>query len=253
MERDGCEHDTERVFDVKNGLSVASRRPGLDRQVGDMRTRRRAAALLPLLVLLGACTQAGPPNGSAGPSGTPPSTATAGLPSGAPATAGPTPTPVPTQAPRHCPTASPMSPTAYAAADPGCFAGRDVVILGWLDFPPAMGWEGPAIVPGWLAYPVAGLSAVWSERPSLPDHLCRTVDCAWFFIHLAPGSSVRVPAKPAWLVVTGHREDALAETCHYDLSAWPTSDPAPNDADARGQCRDSFVVTAIQPGLPPSP
>ena len=218
-----------------------------------MRTPSRAAALLPLLLLLGACSQVAGPTSSttalessqASPAGSPVVTPEP--------TAEPTPTPVPTQVPRHCPTSSPISPTEYAAADPACFDGRDVEILGWLDFPPASGWEGPMIQPSWLAYPVDGRSAIWSEVPSVPDHLCRTVDCAWFFVHVAPGSSVVVPSQPAWLLVTGHPRDPRAETCHYDLTGWPSGDPAPDDAGARGQCRDSFVVTAIRPGQPPSP
>jgi hypothetical protein len=214
---------------------------------------RRSAAALAVLALVAACSRAGGPTASPGPAASP--SAIAPSPTAAPsplASVNPTPTPVPTEAPRHCPTASPMSPIDYMNADPACFGSRDVEILAWEDDPAAVGWEGPAIQPSWLAYPPAGLSALWSSPPSGPDHMCHEAGCGWFFLHVAPDTGLTLPTTPGWVIVTGHSHDAVAATCHYDLSsAEPPVGPV-DDADARSQCEDSFVLTGVRPAAAPS-
>ena len=154
----------------------------------------------------------------------------------------PTPTPV---LGTICPTGSPVSVLDVIDDDRECFHG-DFKVRGWLAAPPALGWEGPMVEPGWLYYPPdAPLTAVWSSPPIEPDHWCAAdVTCGWFFIHVQPGSSVTWGANPHAVVLTGHFRDPAAATCHYVVDP---SDPVQvDDAEAVRQCEGEFVVTALE-------
>ena len=161
---------------------------------------------------------------------------------------GPTVTPRPTPTPvlgAPCPSSSPLTVFEVVDADPECFHG-DFSVTGWLDFPPAMGWEGPLVKPEWLYYPPDQvLSAIWSTKPIEPDHFCAAnVRCAWFFIHIAPDSSVSPGRTPQYVVLTGHLNDPASATCHYVPE--PSSQYVVHDEDAVHECESQFVVTSIK-------
>jgi hypothetical protein len=152
-----------------------------------------------------------------------------------------------------CPTRSPLTVTDFVDADPACFLGRDVQLVGWADKPIATGVELPAIEPGWLAYWLpAPISTMWSEPPVGEDPECATDVCGWIFIHIVPGSGVTFATTPGWVLVTGHLNDPLAETCHW---VYPPDMDIGNveDNSARRQCRASLVLTSVQEtSAPPS-
>jgi len=217
------------------------------------RSRSAWPAAVMLALLAGAC--GGVTHGST-PTATPiePSAVASAVPSSAllPTTL-PTEPPIPTERPTPtpvlnapCPTDKVLSVASYVAADPACFTGS-VRIRGWLDFPPALGWEGPGVEPAWLYYPPElVLPALWTSVPPGPDHTCGDTNpsCAWFFLHVAPDSDVSLGLKPRWVVVTGHIDDPAAATCHY-LPSDP-EEGAFDDADAIRQCASNLVVTAIE-------
>lgn len=160
-------------------------------------------------------------------------------------TASPTPTPEPTYGP--CPTGSPLTVREFVTADPACFGAADLVIRGWLDTPPALGFEPPAIEPGWLYYPADNAPTLFNAQPTDPDHICSdgAPECPWFFPHLNPVSGLTFGEQPRWLLVTGHLADAAAEKCHFVYPEdWPYLHY--DDQDAVNQCRGSFVAVSFR-------
>lgn len=165
------------------------------------------------------------------------------------ATERPTPTPVLETA---CPTSTPLTVTQFQDADPECQHGT-LVIEGWLDSPPGMGFEGPIVEPVWLYYPPdLRMSTLWSDVPIEPDHACSQTNpsCGWFFVHIAPGSGVELVAPPRWVVVTGHIYDPAAATCHYVLASDDPGGFIVKDSDAVAQCMSNFVVDSIEDAPP---
>src|SRR5687767_2812508 len=103
-------------------------------------------ALLSMACVTPASTSPSPDSSPAGAQETLAATAAA-----SPASSQPT-TPVPTsEAGGDCPQHSPLSLAEYTgavAADPGCFAGGDVAIIGWAGtWPEGIGWLAPGIEP----------------------------------------------------------------------------------------------------------
>ena len=192
-----------------------------------------------LAVLVGGCAATAIP--SAMPSALPTATdATVSGPTAATATPRPTPTPV-LAAP--CPIGSPLEVLEVTESDPECLHG-EIVVTGWLDFPPAMGWEGPSVEPAWLYYPPEGVSALWSSRVVEPEHSCPAGGpCGWFFLHLPPTSTITLMREPGHITLRGHFGDPASATCHYlaDAEEFGTAD----DAEAVRQCESHFVVTEI--------
>ena len=145
-----------------------------------------------------------------------------------------------------CPTDSPLTTRQLVSSDSQCFGGTDLQVRGWLDAPPSIGFEPPAVEPGWMYYPVANAATIWEAPPAGPDD-CE-VDgeaCAWFFPHVDPRSGVTIEGKPRWLVLTGHFDDPAAETCH-----WVYPDGFPVDSrdneEAVALCRNGFIVDSIR-------
>jgi hypothetical protein len=201
----------------------------------------RSAAIAASVFLVVGCSAVAPsstvPPATTVASSTPPA-------SPARATVRPTPTPVPVAG---CPTDATLSVRQYVDADPACFEDNDVTIRGWLDFPSPMGFEGPGIEPTWLAYPADGFSALWQAPPTGPDNVCDEglePDCAWFFPHINPRSSLSLDER-RWVIVTGHVQDPLAETCRY-VAPEDSTEELPPDAQAVSHCRAQFVVTSMR-------
>jgi len=166
-------------------------------------------------------------------------------------TAGPTSTPRPTPTPvvgeGICPTNSPLTVIQFTESNAACFGGADIVIQGWLDEPPGVGFEGPPIEPSWVAYPAPGLPSLWTTKPVGPDHLCPpdAGPCGWFFLHLDPASGLNLDIAPKEIIVTGHLDDPAAATCHYVFpDDW--TDERPDDAQAVEGCRGHFVVVSFR-------
>lgn len=156
------------------------------------------------------------------------------------------PTPTPVEGAGICPTDSPLTVLQFSNADPECFGGSELVIRGWLDEPPGMGFEGPLIKPEWVAYPAAGLPTLWTGRPVEPDHVCPAagLPCAWFFLHLNPASGLDLDISPREITVTGHLDDPAAATCHYTYDDNWEGD-RPDDANAVAECRTKFIVVSF--------
>ena len=141
-----------------------------------------------------------------------------------------------------CSVSSPMTLVQYAASDPACLRGRDITIVAYTAPPPAIGFEPPFVEPGWLAY--GRLPAVFSSVSTATD-FCPGDPCQWEFVTVAPDSGVSLGAEGRWVLLTGHIDDPLAETCHW--VATPDMEPlAEDDVTARQKCRHMFVVTRVR-------
>jgi hypothetical protein len=232
-------------------------------------SRRIGGLLLAALVVSG-CIE---PQATTGPSASASPTTVEASPTPAPtsaAVASPEPTSLPTAEPTveptiepeptemPCPTARLLNVREFVGAPWRCFAGEDVRIKGWLDTPPASGYEGPAaIYPLWLAYPESGpcnppaddcslTVAIWQDVPLDPDHICSDEEpsCSLFFPHSAPGTGLHFLPLEHWVILTGHTDDPAAERCHWEYG--PDVEPGTlDDADAVARCRAQFVVTEI--------
>lgn len=201
------------------------------------------------LLAVAACTVA-PPGGSPSPAPATAgavATATDGTPSSGPtSTPRPSPTPV-SPGVGLCPTDSLLTVWQLVESDPACFGGDDVTVRGWLDLPPALGWEGPAVEPGWVYYPARNMSFIWGGRPIGPEQACELDghSCGGFFPHVDPASGVELEGPPRWLLITGHFQDPAAETCHY---VYPDDhdDQRADDRYAVEACRGSFVLVEVR-------
>jgi len=155
-----------------------------------------------------------------------------------------------------CPTSSAESPrtmAAYLVTDWTCFGGREVWLLGWEGPPGGDAGVSPfSPVPAWLAgLPHAALFAI----PCDPGAECYR----GFAVYFDPAAGLDLSAvdRGRYLLVSGHRHDPAAATCHYDASQAAFS-PAPeelaaSEVELRLQCADDFVVTSIVPLPAPSP
>lgn len=165
--------------------------------------------------------------------------------------------PPPAGALSFCPTEPIL--TIYAArANAACFHGKALRVVGWLDKLPAIDSDGPAIAPDWLNFPTATLPALWSVKPLVQDGLpaCSTDsggnldDCDWNMTFVNPASGLSLGKTPRWVIVTGHFDDPVAETCRY-TSGGPFGDQIPPAVYARQACRSEFVVTGVQNTVAP--
>jgi hypothetical protein len=164
---------------------------------------------------------------------------------GASPSAGPTPSIVPTPTPvpvGTCPTDSPMTVRQFVDADPSCAIGTDVEIRGWLDAPPAIGFEPPGIEPSWLNW-FGGLSFIYETGP---DGICGTGGgCAGFAWSINPASGLELTGPPRWLIVRGHLDDPVAQTCRFVYPEdW--TDERRDDAEAVETCRYQFVIVEFR-------
>ena len=188
--------------------------------------------LVATLILVAGCAAETPPPSSASPTAGP-TTSTA-----------PTPTAVPVGT---CPTNSPMTVRQFVEADPNCAIGRDVEIRGWLDAPPAIGFEPPGIEPSWLNW-FGGLSFIYETGPVGPDGICETDGgrgCADFVWSIDPASGLELTGPPRWVIVRGHLDDPAAQTCRYVYPEDWTAERAA-DAQAVETCRQRFVIVAFR-------
>lgn len=221
--------------------------------------RRIAGAALAVVVVAGCVSPAGSPTGTVAGS---PSTATTASPSpttaavassepSAPATSQPSvePTVVPSEAP---PTEVPVDPSCpnanddtisvqeYVDAPTSCFR-LGVRVRGWLDTPPALGFEPPLVKPSWIFYPSDSGASLWHQPPPEPDHVCVPgEDCWWFFPHIDPDFDLTFAPLQRWVILTGHTRDPRAANCHYDGEG-----PNPNP-ELVVICGRQLVVTAIE-------
>lgn len=156
----------------------------------------------------------------------------------------PTPTPVPVGT---CPTDSPMTVAQFIEADPSCSSGTDVEIRGWLGAGTPIGFEW-GIAPGWLYFPRAELSTIWEAGPVGPDGDCLMPGgrvCESFIWHIDPASGLELTGPPRWLIVKGHLDDPVAQTCRYVYPEdW--TDVRADDAQAVTFCRGQFVIVAFR-------
>ena len=172
--------------------------------------------------------------------------ATPGAPTAPASTPRPTPTPVPPGA-GLCPTNTPLTPLEFVESDTACFVGREIEIRGWLDEPPAIGFEPPGVAPGWLYYTNEPLTTLYEGRPIGEFQECQMDGraCASFFLHVDPASGVALKTLPRWVIVTGHVDDPAAATCHYTYpEGW--TEPHLDDQLAIALCRAQFVVVSVR-------
>jgi hypothetical protein len=169
-----------------------------------------------------------------------PSTRGASPPAGPTPSIVPTPTPVPVGT---CPRDSPMTVKQFVDADRSCAIGTDVAIRGWLDAPPAIGFEPPGIEPSWLNW-FGGLSFIYESGPLDADGSCQTAGggaCAAFVWSINPVSGLELSGPPRWLIVRGHFDDPAARTCRYVYPEDWTAERW-DDAQAVETCRERFVI-----------
>src|SRR5262245_13753466 len=219
----------------------------------------RIARLLVIVPLVAACATApgvtGVPISSGVATGPSP---TAGAPTtgphtGAPPSAAPsmvaaspaaTPLPSSTEAAGGCPTNSPLTVAEFGDAFFLCFGPEDVEIRGWIDAPSDVGFEGPAIEPGWLAYPAEPIRMLWNSPPG-DDQTCGGAPgCGGIFVHISPGSDITFDGPPRWVIATGHTMDPVAATCHY-VAENATFNPEENSF-AQLTCQGHFVLTGLR-------
>jgi hypothetical protein len=140
-----------------------------------------------------------------------------------------------------------MTVKQFVEADPSCAIGTDVEIRGWLDAPPAIGFEPPGIEPSWLNW-FGGLAFIYETGPVGPDGICETPGgraCADFLWSINPASGLELTGPPRWLIVRGHLDDPAATTCRYVYPDDWTGERA-DDAQAVETCRERFVIVAFR-------
>ena len=143
----------------------------------------------------------------------------------------------------HCPGGNVVEMHDYVAAVPGCFRGKTVSIRAWEDRPMSTGWESPVPAPEWLAVP-DGSRFFWSADPVNPDG-CVEAACPGIFVHQDPSATLALGKAGRWVVIAGHREDPVAETCRYQAGAGAI-DPVESALIARRLCRSAFVIESIR-------
>ena len=217
--------------------------------------RRLIGALLTGFLVAGCLAPASTPTGTAsGATASAPPSATGAAseapvettepsvePSEPPPTEEPPVTPIPIDP--SCPNATDdtISVQEYVDASTSCFR-NGVRVRGWLDTPPALGFEPPLVKPSWIYYPSGDFAtSLWHQPPPEPDHVCASGEtCWWFFPHPDPDLDLDLEPLHRWVILTGHTRDPRAKNCHYDGEG-----PNPNP-DLVTICGRQFVVTAIE-------
>jgi hypothetical protein len=245
-----CGHHTERVFDVKVKTRVASGMRPASCWL-QMPNRLRIVALALVAAGATACT-------SGAPTASPWTLYTPGPLATPQPTLAPTPAPSPTDEPiaedtpppPDCPShepASPMRVTDLFALEPLCIGPATITVIGYEAPMPGMGWEGPAVVPGWLVYPTTSTSsALWQATPTAARACTGFPRCPYALVHIAPGSSLTFTAKGRWVKVTGHIADPASATCHYEYPADSSQLEKLPDSDAQRWCSEGFVIEQVE-------
>jgi len=150
-----------------------------------------------------------------------------------------------------CPSGPVLTVAQYESADPVCFHGRTLKILGWRDLLPAVSFDQALIDPSWLEYPSG---AIWGAKPVEKggNAACRVDPCPWIFVSSNPTAGPKIGSTPGWVTLTGHIDDPAGDTCHFVPGGFGGDGPVANDVYAREGCRASFVVTAIEKAAAPS-
>jgi hypothetical protein len=138
-----------------------------------------------------------------------------------------------------------MSVTGYLAADPACFGSTDVTLAGWEDRAEGLGGVDEPSEPNWLTTNVP----FWSFLRDRLGHECGTLCDGAISVHVDPASSLRFERDGHWVVITGHRNDPRAETCHFTGTLEPGM---PTDEELRERCRAVFVLTSVRDAEPPA-
>jgi len=157
-----------------------------------------------------------------------------------------------------CPTA-PILTVPDARANAACFHGKTLRVIGWLDRLPAIDFDGPPIAPAWFNMPGGKLPALWTVKPAVQDFSpsctdqsgSSVADCDWTMVFVNPASGLSLGSSPRWVILTGHFDDPIAETCHFS-GGGPAGDVIPPPITARQSCRGEFVVTGVQTTTAPS-
>lgn len=132
---------------------------------------------------------------------------------------------------------------AFSEYPAECFGSRDMTVRGWLDVVYLItGWEEAwGIAPGWLWVPIGPWTVVApGSNPETSDALT---------VYSDPARGLDLRATNRWVELTGHYEDAKAETCHveYDGGYDAARDgPRISDSIARRMCELHFVVTSVR-------
>lgn len=148
-----------------------------------------------------------------------------------------------------CPSATaPLGVDVFSLLPPACFGAAKVTLTGWLGVAYVIGdWDVPyGLDPSWLWSPGIGEFSVVSPDSNALNRLAVQ-------LHFRPGSPLAHAAVDRWVNLTGHLADPAASTCHwyfFDPTASPAPDAKPDDASARADCVESFVVDAISDGQP---
>jgi hypothetical protein len=151
-----------------------------------------------------------------------------------------------------CPTASAMRVTVLLSADPACFGGRDVNVLGWLDQGPFCEGMPPGIDPPWL-WNCAKLG-LWEQLSAAyagTAFVCMVKACQSIPLVTDPSSPVNFGTSKRWVVLTVHRQDPTAATCHFVYPPDWTGEQE-SDVYARQTCSATFVATSLQPASAPA-
>jgi len=157
-----------------------------------------------------------------------------------------------------CPTA-PILTVTDLRSSAACFHGKTVRVIGWLDKLPAIDFDGPPIAPAWFNMPGGNLPALWTVKPAVQDFSpsctdssgAEAVGCDWTMVFVNPASGLSLGGTPRWVIITGHFDDPIAETCHFS-GGGPGGDVIPPPITARQSCRGEFVVTGVQNTTAPS-
>src|SRR5690349_13726289 len=212
-------------------------------EVAQTRMRRLPVVLLVALLTSGC-------DSSAVPS---PSQATTAAPSLEPSdlvselTPGPSPTAAAAATP-GCPTGSPMSVATYTAADPTCFGANDVTLTGWETIPSGIGGQSDHHTePTWLGEDYTPGALVDQLPQQCGLEMCNDA----LFVHVDPASKLEFERNGVFVVITGHRDDPASNACYQVFDDSLPASPTP-DAAGQAECRGSFVLTSIR-DVPPPP
>lgn len=167
--------------------------------------------------------------------------------------------PPPSGALDFCPSVSTLDVDSFLHTDPVCFHGKTLKIAGWADALPPIDYDGPSIDPHWLSYPTLPFTALWSVKPFVfdgsrgcPDASVGSVGtCFWMTPEVKPNTGVSFTPSQGWVILTGHIDDPVAETCHYTSTGLGEAAILPA-VYARQTCRSSFVITKVESATAPA-
>jgi len=157
--------------------------------------------------------------------------------------------PPPAGALAFCPSDGPLTVTVYNATDPACFHGKTLRIVGWVGEIPAMDFDGATIAPQWLEFPA---SVIWSVQPVVSDGNGSCPDgsdtgpgtCGLMFAMLDPNGGIPVPTMHRWVILTGHIDDPVSDSCYFSNGGLGDGPPPPA-VYARQSCRQAFVISQV--------